>query len=161
MTYSILLTIYDQLESMAVTYVNKDSVGTTPNVFDLNEIPASIETAHLPCRILLPVGQGQSGSPNVEILRSPNVRANWNITDLFLLEAAARDAGLWVQAPVLMKYVVAYAEALALKFQFMSGSSVETFTISASIIPGMYEYPAGSQAWFYGVKCDLQIQEIF
>lgn len=158
---SILLTIYDDLEAMAVTYVNKSSVSTNPNCFNLDEIPASVQTAQLPCRILLPVGQGQSGTPTATILRGAGVQAQWNITDLFLLETAARDAGIYIQAPVLMRYSVAYAEALGKQFQFVHGYSTESLTISSSIVPGMYEYPAGSGVWFYGVKCDVVIDEIF
>lgn len=161
MTYSILIDIYNDLESMAVTYLNKASASTTPTVYDLDEIPASIQTAQLPCRILLPIGQGQGGSPNVEILRGAGVKAQWQITDLFLLEAAARDAGLYVQAPVLMRYVVAYTEALGIKFQFIHGANTNSLTISASVTPGMYEFPSGSGAWFYGVKADITIEEFF
>lgn len=158
---SILPTIYNDLEAMTVTYANKSSVNTTPTVYDLDEIPASVQTAQLPCRILLPLGQGQGGSPNVAILRGAGAQAQWVITDLFLLETAARDAGLYVQAPVLIRYVVAYAEALGKQFQFVHGYSTESLTVSASIVPGMYEYPAGSGVWFYGVKCDVTIEEIF
>jgi hypothetical protein len=161
MTNSILLDIYNDLESMTVSYLNKDNVATNPNCFDLNEIPASVQTAQLPCRILLPIGQGQGGSNNLQVLRGAGLKATWSITDLFLLETAARDAGLYIQAPVLMRYVVAYSEALGIKFQFVHGWNTESLTISASVIPGMYEYPAGSGTWYYGVKCDLTIEEIF
>ena len=158
---SILLTIYDDLEAMAVTYTDKGAVSTNPNCFNLDEIPASVSTAQLPCRILLPIGQGQSGTPTATILRGAGVQAQWNITDLFLLETAARDAGIYILAPVLMRYAVAYAEALGKQFQFVHGYSTESLTISSSIVPGMYEYPAGSGVWFYGVKCDVVIDEIF
>jgi hypothetical protein len=158
---SILLTIYDDLEAMAVTYADKSSANVTANCFNLDEIPASVSTAQLPCRILLPIGQGQSGTPTATILRGAGVQAQWNITDLFLLETAARDAGIYILAPVLMRYSVAYAEALGKQFQFIHGYSTESLTITSSIVPGMYEYPAGSGTWFYGVKCDITIDEIF
>ena len=158
---SQLLNFYSDLDGMTVTYLNKDSVSTTPTVYSLSEIPASVETAHLPCRILLPVGQGQSGTPNAMIIRSPNVTAQWSITDLFLLETAARDAGLNIQAPVLMAYVVAYVDALSIKFNPVHTSYTNAYITSANITPGMYEYPQGSGTWFYGVKSDIVIEEIF
>ena len=161
MTYSILLDIYDDLEAMTVTYLDKSSASATANCFNLDEIPSSVQTAQLPCRILLPVGQGQGGAPNAQVLAGAGIRATWQVTDLFLLEAAARDAGLYVQAPVLMRYVVAYTEAFGKEFQFAHGFSTESKSLSVSAIPGMYEYPAGSGSWFYGVKCDLTIEEIF
>ena len=161
MTNSILLSIYDDLEAVTVSYLDKSNASTNPNCFNIDEIPASISTAQLPCRILLPIGQGQGGTPTLEILHGAGARAQWNITDLFLLEAAARDMGLYVLAPVLMRYVVAYSEALAIAWQFKHGWNVESLSMSASILPGMYEYPAGSGSWFYGVKCDLTIEELF
>lgn len=161
MTYSILPNIYAQLASMIVSYVDKNGQDVQPGVKGLGEIPASVQTAQLPLRILLPIGQGQGGTANLEIMHSPNVKANWVITDLFLLETAAQDEGLYRQAPVLMRYVVAYSEALGPHFQILSGASVESFTISASVVPSMLEYPQGSGVWFYGVKCDLQVEEIF
>lgn len=152
---SILLTIYDDLEAMAVTYADKSLANVTANCFNLDEIPASVSTAQLP------IGQGQSGTPTATILRGAGVQAQWNVTDLFLLETAARDAGIYILAPVLMRYSVAYAEALGKQFQFIHGYSTESLTITSSIVPGMYEYPAGSGTWFYGVKCDITIDEIF
>jgi hypothetical protein len=161
LTNSILLTIYDDLEAMSVTYVDKSAASINPNCFNLDEIPSSVQTAQLPCRILLPIGQGQGGTPTAQILRGAGVQAQWTITDLFLCETAQRDAGIYILAPVLMRYVVAYAEALGKQFQFLHGWNVESLTISSSIVPGMYEYPAGSGTWFYGVKCDVTIEEIF
>ena len=161
MTSSILLTIYDDLEAMSVTYVDKSAASTNPNCFNFDEIPGSVSTAQLPCIILLPIGQGQGGTPTAQILRGAGVTAQWTITDLFLCETAARDQGVYILAPVLMRYVVAYAEALGKQFQFQHGWNVESLTISASIVPGMYEYPAGSGTWFYGVKSDVTIEEIF
>jgi len=161
MTNSILLTIYDDLEAMAVTYTDKSGANITANCLNLDEIPASVQSVHLPCRILLPIGQGQGGTPTAQVLFGAGIKATWNITDLFLLEVAARDAGLYIQAPVLMRYCVAYAEAIGRQFEFVHGWSTETNSLTASILPGMYEYPSGSGVWFYGVKCDLQIEEIF
>jgi len=161
MTNSILLEIYNDLEGMACTYVDKSGASTTPNCFDLSEIPSTVSTAQLPCRILLPIGQGKGGSDNVEVLRGAGIKARWNVTDLFLLEASARDMGLYVLAPVLMRYVVAYSEALGKQFQFIDGWNTESLTISAAVVPGMYEYPTGSGSWFYGVKCDVTVEEIF
>jgi hypothetical protein len=161
MTGSILLNIYDDLEAMTVTYVNKSGGNSTPSVANLDEIPASVATADLPIRILLPIGQGAGGTNNAEILRGAGVKASWTITDLFLLDTAARELGPYIQAPVLLRYVAAYAEALGKQFQFLEGDSTLSLTINASIVPGMYEYPAGGGTWFYGCKSDITIEEIF
>ena len=158
---SILLTIYDDLEAMTVTCLGRSNISVTPKAYNLDELPGNVTTAHLPCRLLLPLGQGQGGTPNGEILAGAGIRCNWQITDLFLLEAAAQDMGIATQAPVLMRYVVAYAEALSKKYEFIHGYATFNATLSVNITPGMYEYPAGSNSWFYGVKADITIEETF
>jgi len=72
-----------------------------------------------------------------------------------------RDAGKYIQTPVLKRYEVAYAEAIAKKWQLVHGESTETLGLNLSMLAGQFEYPAGSGAWFYGVKCDVSFEEIF
>lgn len=155
-TASILTQIYNGLEAMNVTYTNKSSQSVTPTVYDLDEIPASVQTAHLPCRILLPLG-----TSTLTVEHGAGINAGWIITDLFLLETAARDAGVYIQAPVLTRYVEAYAEALGKKFQFLYNESTLTLTISASVDMGIFEYPTGSGVYFYGVRNVITVEEIF
>lgn len=156
---SVINEIYAAIESMAVTYNDKNGNAVTPDIYGLSNIPATVSTAALPLRILLPIGQGQSGSPNVQILRGAGAKTSWHITDLFLLAPAAQDAGLYVHAPILVTYAALYAEALSNKFEF-NFAGTNNVTISASITPGMYEYPSGGGAWFYGIKSDITIEEI-
>jgi hypothetical protein len=158
---SILPQIYDLLDGMSVTYSNRSGASVTATCYDLDELPNSIETAHLPCRLLLPIGQGQSGSPNIVLDNTPMARAEWRVTDLFLLEAVARSEGLAIQAPVLMRYVTAYSDAIAKKWQMQYQWQTEALTLSIAIAPGIYNYPTGSDAYFFGVKADLRISEIF
>lgn len=157
---SILLQVYDALEAMTVTYLNRDNVSTTATCYNLEHLPGSVSTALLPCRLLLPLGQGASGSPNLSIEEGAGIRAAWQITDLFLLEAAARGEGLYIHAPVLMRYVVAYADAIAKLWQLVYQSQTMAFTQSVSIIPAMLTYPANTDSVFYGVKVDIQISEV-
>lgn len=159
MTASILSTIYSQLASMSVSYTDRANATATPTVYSLATIPGNIQTAHLPCRLLLPIGQG-GGTNNMRILQGAGVVASWAITDLFLLMTAAQQEGLHAQAPVLISYVMAYARALAAQFRFLSAPSTETRTISANILPNIWEYPGGSGVLFYGVKVDLIVEEL-
>lgn len=158
---TILSNVYGLLDAMAVTYTDRSGANATPTCYSLSELPASVQTAHLPCRLLLPIGQGASGTNNLTLDNTAMARAEWQITDLFLLEASARTEGLYIQAPVLMRYVEAYANAIALKWRMLYQWQTEALTTSISILPGEYEYPAGSGTWFYGVKVDLNITEIF
>lgn len=158
---SILLNIYDALDAMTVTYVDKNGASVNPTCYNLNELPNSIQTEKLPCRLLLPIGQGVSGSTSMTIEHGAGVTANWQITDLFLLETAARGEGLYIHAPVLVRYVAAYAEAISKKWQILYQWQSEALVLNLQPIPGIYNFPSGSDAYFYGVKIDLNIQEIF
>lgn len=152
---SLLLTFYDDLEAMAVTYTNKDGSPATANALNLDEQSDSIETAHLPCRILTFI------QPDTAvILRGAGSTATWNITDLFLLETAARDIGGSILKPVLKRYEVAYLEAVEKQWNLVHGWSTETFGLNVTMRAGKFEYPSQSGTWFYGVQCDVSFEEI-
>lgn len=159
MTTSILSTIYSQLAAMTVSYTDRTGASATPTVYSLATIPAHVETAQLPCRILLPIGQG-GGTNNLRVLNGSGVVASWSITDLFLLCPEAQQEGLYIQAPVLISYAGAWARAIGQQYRFLSAPSTETRTITAAILPGMWEYPTQSGVFYYGVKCDLAVEEL-
>jgi len=140
---------------MSVTYTDKSNTSTTANCLNIDENSESIETAHLPCRILT-----FTQPDTAVIMRGSGSLATWNITDLFLLETAARDLGAYILKPVLKRYEVAYLEAIQLKWQLLHGWSTETLGLSVTMRAGKFEYPAGSNVWFYGVQCDATFEEI-
>ena len=140
---------------MSVTYTDKSNTSTTANCLNIDENSESIETAHLPCRILT-----FTQPDTAVIMRGAGSLATWNITDLFLLETAARDLGAYILKPVLKRYEVAYLEAIQLKWQLLHGWSTETLGRSVTMRAGKVEYPAGSNVWFYGVQCDATFEEI-
>ncbi len=152
---SLLLTFFDDLEAMTVTYSNKDGSSATANALNIDEKTDSIQTAHLPCRIIT-----TTSADSVKIQRGGNSLATWNITDLFLMETAARDMGTFAVMPALMRYKVAYAEALQKNWQLVHGWSTETLTLNLSMQVGKYEFPSQSGVWFYGVKCDITFEEL-
>ena len=151
---SILLTIFDDLEAMTVAYTDKAGASVTANCLNIDEFSGNIQTAHLPCRILM-----SNNAENGTVMYGAGVNATWNITDLFLLETVARDIGNVIN-PALQRYKVAYVEALAKTFQFVHGWSTESRTLSYSAQTGKFEYPAQSGVEFFGVKFDITISEI-
>lgn len=156
MTNSILLQIYDDLEAMTVSYTDKSGATVTANCLNIDEKQDSIQTAHLPARLLM------STAPDTgNIIQGGNVNGTWNITDLFLLDTVARDMGNHIAVPVLKRYEVAWIEAVAKLWAIRHGWSTETLSLSYTAQAGKFEYPSGSGVWFYGVKCDLTIDEIF
>jgi hypothetical protein len=156
MTYSNLLNFFDDLEGMTVSYTNKSGATVTANALNIDEKADSIQTADLPCRIIT-----QTAADSGTVLQGAGIKATWNITDLFLLDTIARDISPAIQMPVLQRYKVAYLEALSKKWMLPHPPLTEERTLSYTATTGKFEYPAGSGIYFYGVKFDLTLEEIF
>lgn len=154
MTFSILEAVYDRLEAMQVSYTDKAGVSNTPEVYSQETLLDSV-TGQAPCRLILPA----SGSIN--IMAGGENLAAWKISDLFLLEGAAQGDGIHDEIPSLTRYMLAYADAIAKLWQIAYQDSTETRTLAVSIASGKFEYPSQSGAWFWGVRCDLNIEELF
>lgn len=154
MTFSILEAVYDRLEAMQVTYTDKAGASNIPEVYSQETLLDSV-TGQVPCRLILP----PSGSIN--IMAGGENLAAWKISDLFLLEGAAQGDGIHDEIPSLTRYMLAYADAIAKLWQIAYQDSTETRTLAVSIASGKFEYPSQSGAWFWGVRCDLNIEELF
>jgi len=152
---SLLLTFFDDLEAMSVSFKDKSGATVIANVLNIDEKADSIQTAHLPCRIIT-----QTANDSGEIFKGAGINATWNITDLFLLDTVARDISPAIQMPVLQRYKVAYLDKLFLIWQVIHGYSTETQTLNYTAQTGKFEYPAGSGVYFYGVKFDLTLNEL-
>lgn len=152
---SLLLTFFDDLEAMTVSYVDRAGTTVTANALNIDERTDSIQTAHLPCRLIM-----STVADTATIQRGGNSTATWAITDLFLLETVARDMGTFAVSPTLQRYKVAYIEALQKKWSIVHGWSTETLTLNLSMQSGKFEYPSQSGVWFYGVKCDITFEEL-
>lgn len=152
---STIDTIYSALDGMAVTYLDMDNTSVTATCYTLSEALDSVQTGHMPCRILL--------LPNVSMTLGPGSEASavYTVRDLFLLDTVAQGDGSKVMSPVLLKYVKAYEDAIAKKWQWLSTWQTEAFTTSVTIAPGKYEYPVQSGVTCYGVMVTLTISEIF
>lgn len=146
---------FGDLEAMTVSYVDRAGATVSANALNIDERTDSIQTAHLPCRIIT-----TTAADTISIHRGGNSTATWNITDLFLLETVARDMGTFAVMPTLMRYKVAYAEALQKQWTIVHGWSTETLVLNLSMLVGKYEYPSQSGVYFYGVKCDITFEEL-
>jgi len=150
---SIVTNIYDALAASDVTTTS----GKTPTVYNLDELPESITTAHLPCRLLLPIG----GNPNEAlegqfIAIGTTVTVNWQVSDLMLWQASEQGLGLREFAPELVDYCGKYVDAMrSFKCPYQN-SVLEGF----SVTPGEYEWPRGSGRFYAGVLAQLSIKEV-
>jgi hypothetical protein len=139
---------------MSVTYLDKDSASVTATCYTLSEALDSVETAHLPARMLI--------LPTVEQALGPGPESTsvYTIQDLFLLETVGRTEGSKINAPVLLRYIKAYQDAIALKWQIVSTWQTEAGATNITYTPGKYTYPANSDMTFYGVMVSIKIEEI-
>lgn len=149
---SVITQVYNALEAVTVTTTS----GVTPIVYDLDELPESITTAHLPCRLLLPLG----GNPLTEREGSfyaigTGVTVDWQISDLMLWQASEQGIGLREFAPELVDYCGKYVDAMRTFKCPYSNTALTGF----SVTPGEYEWPRGSGRFFAGVLAQLVIKE--
>ena len=81
MSASGIVSVYSSLADLSVSMAS----GVIPYAYDLDELPESITTAQLPCRLLLPVatmpGEGREG---MHIAIGTAMSIIWQITDLML-----------------------------------------------------------------------------
>jgi hypothetical protein len=153
---SIYPTLIEDIAGMAVSYTDKNGATITPTVLSINDRMDSVQTAHLPIRLIM-AWQQQTGT----IGAGGIIDGAWNITDMLLLETSARDMGAHVLRPVMARYQVAWIEKLSRLWRINHGVNAGTITASYTIWAGEYEYPASSGVWFYGVKCSVILQEQF
>jgi hypothetical protein len=142
------------------TYIGNQAIsvgGITPIAFGLSALPNVIESARLPCRLLVPTGSrlgtgsyekiGLGGQTGGAIIR-------WTITDMLLWRAAAAGQGIRDIAETLVRYCGAYAE-MTRSLRFASWNIQEI-----QIQPQLIEWPSGGDRWYDGAVCILTVSEI-
>jgi hypothetical protein len=149
---SQITSIYDALEAITVTTTS----GSTPMVYNLSDLPKNADTARLPARLLLPVGnnpgEGREGS---FIAIGATMTITWQISDLMLWQATEQGRGLPEFAPELVDYCGEYMDAMRTFKCPTSNSALERVTVT----PGIYEWPSMSGKYYSGVLCQLEILE--
>ena len=150
---SVITNIYDALADKVVTTTS----GKTPTVFNLDELPESITTAHLPCRLLLPVGGNPSEALEGQFIAiGTAVTVIWQIGDLMLWQVSEQGLGLREFAPELVDYCGKYVDMTRTFKCPYTNTALEGF----SVTPGIYEWPRGSGRFFAGVLAQLNIKEV-
>lgn len=144
--------IYDALAAMNVTL----NAAVVP-VFNYDELPDSIQTAQLPCRLLHPLGEQPAGSTTPFTLSGTGLQFGWTIFDLFLLRPVGQGIGLVDAAPDLVAYVEAYATALKASIKLVGHSATIT---GGTFDPAIFAYPRGGAAIYFGVMVTLRITEL-
>lgn len=146
-------TIYPAIGNMVVT-LN----AATVTAYNLDALPNSIQTAHLPCRLLLPTNQMQTGRNAQPVTFGTNGvwSVVWNVVDLVLLETAGQTRGLLDVAGDIVEYEAAYLSSLS---ALAIGNSITVE--GAQLDPGVFEYPTGGGVFFFGVQVTVNVKELF
>lgn len=154
MSASAITNIYESLADLEISLTD----GITPYVYGLDELPESITTAILPCRLLLPVssepGDGRDGT---HIAIGTAMSIIWQITDFMIWQPSEQGLGMREFAPKLIDYCGKYLDAMRAWGKCPHQNSTLE---GVGITPGEYEWPRGSGKFYSGVICRLQIREV-
>jgi hypothetical protein len=149
---SDLRLIYRALAAMPV-----GAAGVVPTVYGYDALP-QVNTANTPARLQLPFGTHLDTSVNKPLSFGGKAMVMWKMTDLLLWSPIGQGV-LSDHAAALLEYVENYINALAALSFYLAiggvGGVVEGWTID----PGIFEYPAGSGAQFFGVEITLSVKE--
>ncbi len=153
---SKLTQIYDALANKAIFCDGKNipcrKLQETNGVIDVT-----------PVRVLSPLSDRNEGRGLVPLTFGTAATLQWVITELLLLAGIEEGSGLEFYTPRLVECQAAYAanvftdKTLGIAPAPVSSSSV--VVNGADIETGVYEYPLGSNAWYYGLKVSWTIRE--
>lgn len=149
---SQLLEIYAALAAQTVTVGDVDVPAD-----DLHQVQNAYERPQLPRRLMLPPGANE-GSGVVEFTHlafGGQMQVAWRMTDLMLWQAQGQGMGVADVLPKLATYIAAYADMLRELKRPTSRSTVTGFSPAADV----YEWPAGSNQWYWGVRCIVVVSE--
>jgi len=155
---SVIRTIYSTLASKTISVTNSVAYGTkTPPVFDLDALPDYVDSAKLPCRLLLPFGTAKAEGRDVHFIALGNTnKVTWRVIDLLLWRQVEEGIGVNSVAADLMTYCAQYIAMLRANRSLVA----QTVIKSVNLTPDMWEYPLGSGIFFWGVECALDIDEV-
>jgi hypothetical protein len=150
---SVITNVYDALAALSVGTTG----GKVPTVYNLSELLESVNTANLPCRLLLPLGDNPGEGREGQFINiGTTMTVIWQINDLMLWQASEQGLGLREFAPELVDYCGKYLDAM----RTFKCPYTDTTLESVLVTPGEYEWPRGSGRYFAGVLCQLQIKEV-
>lgn len=144
-----ILGIYTAVANMPVRATN-----FTPTAYDIDRLPNALTNAHLPARLLLPLGtDGENRTTTFQTV-GRGIAVSWKLTDLMLFKSLGQGQGLHSVAFDLLDYMRAYINAV--KQSRALGTGV---LVSLNFNAGIFTYPLNTKSVYYGVETTLVINE--
>lgn len=150
---SRLLDIYGALQAYEVVV---DNVAVPNRGLEFNGTVNA-----LPHRILSPLHERADGRGIIPLTFGGASSLQWVITDLCLVGNVTAGSGLEYFMSKMVKYQAAYVSNIFADKHLGIGS-LGDFPVTVNtcdIEIGVYEYPLGSEKWYYGVKATWTIRE--
>lgn len=149
---SKLREIYKAIEETPI-----DLNGATVRCRGLDGLKTQIPRASLPLRLLLPVGSNANGR-NLSIISADHSgrSAVWVIPELALIAPMAQGQGLEEYAGDLVDYVVALEQAILDRRVEFNGFLISQMATDT----GLFEWPAGGDSWYFGVRTNYTVTEL-
>jgi len=155
-----LRALYSAIAGMEVSFeAEADGAIITPTAYDLHKLFNTIDTTDLPARVLLPVSDMGDGS-GLEVMSAGNSlifgQINWQVVDLMLLAAVGQGRGMVDYLADLVRYASAYTDSIMTTRTMATGTTLQAFQPS----PGIYQWPAGTDHYYFGVECSMSYREL-
>lgn len=155
---SVISTIYANIKALAIT-----AGGQTPQVFGLANVPNSLASAELPCRILTALqGNFEGQEMRSETISGDNPATGnqqniiWQITDLLLWLPQGQGRGPRDVTAELVEYAAAYVDIVRANRLIGTRATVENLSPQV----GIYEYPQQGSTPYYGCRTVWTIREL-
>lgn len=159
---SQIASIYDALGAWEFSVTIGGSPADVTALWD-DTLSKDIPDAMLPVRVLTPVEGSLEGDglQFVTFGSTPTGVVDWIIRDVLLVKPITQGRGLPEVAPVLVAYVAAYASKVQTARRIVSDATSKATIIRADPLPGVIEWPLGSEKFYQGVEWKLTVTEVF
>lgn len=154
-------TVYSNLAAKTVAFTKEAGGLVSLTAKDLHQLPNAVQPADAPARLLLPYANLVEARDGRFASLDRVGRVEWFIADLLLWKPGALGAGIAESAADLVRYQDAYAEMLRdWRDCGIVGGSSDVELLGWRFVPGLYDWPIGSNTWWQGAMVTLQVLEV-
>lgn len=150
--------MYTNLAAKVVSFTRENGASVSLAAKDLHQVQP-IQQADAPVRLLLRVAVDSEMRDGMFASLDTIGRQDWYITDLFLLQQAPLGAHISDMQADIVRYEAAYAEMLR-TMRTMGIATGDVELLSWRSMPRIYDWPIGSDSWWYGTMMTLRVLEV-